>query len=83
MCVCVREAGRVAGDVGCLTIDESVVAEGASQRRAGLHTESPGGLRTAGIAGGATARQPSEMRKLPHALHRPAECELRGTKSAN
>lgn len=40
------------GKVGYLTIDESVVEEGASQRRGGLHTESPGGLGTAGIVGG-------------------------------
>ena len=81
--VCVREAVRVAGEVGYFTIDESVVAEGASQRRAGLHTESPGGLRTAGIAGGAAAQQASEMRKLPRALHTPEECEFRGTKNAD
>jgi hypothetical protein len=49
--VCVWEAVRVAGEVGYLTIDESVVEEGASQRRGGLHTESPGGLGTAGIVG--------------------------------
>jgi hypothetical protein len=57
---CVWEAVRVAGEVGYLTIDESVVEEGASQRRGGLHTESPGGLGTAGIVGGATAQQLSE-----------------------
>ena len=58
--LCVWEARRVAGKVGYLTIDESVVEEGASQRRGGLHTESPGGLGTAGIVGGATAQQRSE-----------------------
>jgi hypothetical protein len=57
--VCVWEAVRVAGEVGYLTIDESVVEEGASQRRGGLHTESPGGLGTAGIVG-ATAQKLSE-----------------------
>ncbi len=57
--VCVG-ARRVAGKVGYLTIDESVVEEGASQRRGGLHTDSPGGLGTAGIVGGATAQRPSE-----------------------
>ena len=66
--LCVWEARRVAGEVGYLTIDESVVEEGASQRRGGLsHRES----RRASHGGNYRCNSAAtfRMRKLPHALH--------------
>ncbi|KAI9348660.1 hypothetical protein BDR26DRAFT_931042 [Obelidium mucronatum] len=41
---CLRRCGREWGKVGYLTIHESFVDEGNSQRRGGLHIESPGNL---------------------------------------
>ncbi|ORY42463.1 hypothetical protein BCR33DRAFT_718152 [Rhizoclosmatium globosum] len=42
--VCLRQCRNEWGKVGYLTIHESYVQEGATQRRPGLHIESPGNL---------------------------------------